>query len=299
MSSSSDSSGPSGPSGPPGERRLDLRKLAERVQRKLSAQSTHQPMALADHRKATEAMLKIRDILISGAEEPTREVKMALTCAGIAVQRRVAFADGSDDAEHGALFKTTMALLFALVVMCNADACQPSGSSDTGHSAAEDPGSVVLAWHDESIESAMRAAGGDETNSWLATHRQPGALCKVCIAVASSRSHAADVDELADVGTLFFRQSATALMASLLSSSPTQEPTQPDNFLTLGSLDFVAQANNNLDENLKSIVDGADSEAGQTVCCTHFDLHVATPPPSSPTHAQRRASSFLCRCCAT
>ena len=42
-------------------------------------------MPVADHRKATEAMLKIRDILMNEDEEPSRPVIMALTCAGIAI----------------------------------------------------------------------------------------------------------------------------------------------------------------------------------------------------------------------
>lgn len=227
-------------------------------------------MAVADHRKATEAMLKIRDILVNGEEEPTREVKMALTCAGISVQRRVAFGSAPDDVDHGLFFVTTLALLFALVVMCQGDAPRPSGAGSSDEEPMdvdEERSKAIAAWEDTTLESVMRAAEGEETSSWGTTLRHPGMLCQACLQTAAQRSHQMGMAELANMGALFFRQSSAALMTSLLDGAGITEgpPPTADSFLTLGSLDFMAQANNNLDENLQSVADCADSEAGQTV----------------------------------
>ena len=229
-------------------------------------------MPVADHRKATEAMLKIRDILSSGDEEPTREVAMALTCAGIAVQRRVAFGGQADSIDHGTFFTTTLALLFVLVVMCQGDQARPSGagsssSDDEAMSDERERDLAIAQWEDSTYESALRAADGEETTSWSSTLRHPGMLCQACLRTATLRSHEMNMAELANMGALFFRQSAQMFMTSLLGDTPTQAAPEPstDSFLALGSLDFMAQVNNNLDENLQSVADCADSEAGQTV----------------------------------
>tara|TARA_Y100000389_G_scaffold44887_1_gene39618 strand:+ start:2286 stop:3062 length:777 start_codon:yes stop_codon:yes gene_type:complete len=234
-------------------------------------------MPVADHRKATEAMLRIRDILVNGEEEPTREVKMALTCAGISVQRRVAFGNQADAVDHGTFFVTTLGLLFALVVMCNGDLPRPSGSSEDSMEvdadADEERNKAIATWETSSIESALRAAEGEESSSWGAVVRHPGTLCQACLTTAAIRCHEMNLAELANLGALFFRQSSAALMASLIDSAGAPcAPQAPSNFLTLSNLDFMASANANLDENLQSIADGADSEAGQTVCFTHFEL---------------------------
>ena len=227
-------------------------------------------MAVADHRKATEAMLKIRDILVNEEDTPTREVKMALTCAGISVQRRVAFGSSPDDVDHGTFFVTTLALLFALVVMCQTDMPRPSGagnSDDDMEVEKEDErAKAIAAWEDTTLETAVRAAEGEETSSLVSSLRHPGMLCQACLQTAAQRSHSMGMAELANMGALFFRQSAQALMASLLDGAGVAGTPAPasDSFMTLGSLDFMAQVNNNLDENLQAVADCADSEAGQT-----------------------------------
>lgn len=230
-------------------------------------------MPVADHRKATECMLRIRDVLAQREEEPSREVVMALTCAGVAVQRRVAFGNQVDSIDHGAFFVTTLALLFVLVVMCQGDQPRPSGagSSDDEQMSDADQESErsrsIATWETSSYESALRAADGDETSSWASTLRHPGLLCQACLHTAANRSHVMGIQELANIGALFFRQSSMMFMTSLFGDAvPRSNETIPNDFLTLENLDFLAQANNNLDENLQSVADCADSEAGQTVC---------------------------------
>jgi len=101
---------------------------------------------------------------------------------------------------------------------------------------------------------------------------------------AATRSHLMTLAELANMGAIFFRQSSQAFVASLLNSIPIAgepAPTQKD-FLTLGNVDFLAQANINQEENLKAVADCADSEAGQTVCFTHFEPFMLRIPPTHP-----------------
>lgn len=126
-------------------------------------------MAVADHRKATEAMLRMRDLLLDSDEPVAGDVKMSLTCAGIAMQRRVLMADDTVPAVQ-AQIATTMALLFVLVVLCNGNPPRPSGagSSDDGcmdcdledDQEERDDSIAIAAWESTSIMSEIAAADG-------------------------------------------------------------------------------------------------------------------------------------------
>lgn len=215
-------------------------------------------------------MLKIRDILVNEEEEATRSVSMALTCAGISVQRRVSFGNQADAVEHGTFFTTTLGLLFALVVMCQGDLPRPSGAGSSDDEMetddAEQRVQAIAAWENSTLEATMRESSGPASSSWGVVLRHPGSLCQACLRTAQARCHEMNLAELANMGAMFFRQSSMAMVASLLNTVPIQNgPAPPQNdFLTLGNLDFLAQANNNQEENLQSVADCADSEAGQT-----------------------------------
>jgi len=277
MSSSSESSTRSSADG--GE--ADLSKLALRVRKKLGTPTT-ETMAVADHRKGTEAMLRMRDLLLSADEPVAGDVKMSLTCAGIAVQRRVAVGDAMLPAELDQLM-TTMALLFVLVVLCNGDPPRPSGagSSDDdmdcgecdpeGRAAEEsDQAIAIAAWEASNVVSDLNATDGSDADGWTAALRAPGSLCQTCLAQAARRSHEMSLGELANMGALFFRTSARALASSLFDQAG-YSADDGSAFLTLETVGFMAQANNNLDERLMAITDCAESEAGQTVCATYFE----------------------------
>ena len=176
--SSSDSSGHSSA----GVGETDLSKLAARIRRKLGTAST-ETMAVADHRKATEAMLRMRDLLLDSDEPVAGDVKMSLTCAGIAMQRRVLMADDTVPAVQ-AQIATTMALLFVLVVLCNGNPPRPSGagSSDDGcmdcdledDQEERDDSIAIAAWESTSIMSEIAAADGAAADGWTAVLRSPG-----------------------------------------------------------------------------------------------------------------------------
>jgi hypothetical protein len=254
-------------------------------------------MAVADHRKGLEAMLRLRDILLRGDEdaEPVSAVKMSLTCAGVALQRRLAFHDSPASRLAAEDFTTTMALLFALVVLCTGTGrAGRAGSASTSASAsASDSDSeqtvALAAWWETSLAQDLQAAVGVETNSWTMALRSPGALCRMCLEQTVLRSSSISIGELAQTGALFFRTSASAMMVSLLEGAGAggatprpntplgrgEAPPQPladlaagqvpPAFVTLGAMDFVAAANENLDERLLSIADAAESEAGQSM----------------------------------
>jgi len=72
------------------------------------------------------------------------------------------------------------------------------------------------------------------------------------------------MSELVSLGSLFFRASAQALVTSLLDGAGRPGPSG-DAFLTLDAVNFMASANNNLEERLVGIADCAESESGQTI----------------------------------
>lgn len=283
MSSSSESSAHS--STDSGD--TDLSKLALRVRKKLGTPTT-EAMVVADHRKGTEAMLRMRDLLLSTNEQVAGDVKMLLTCAGISVQRRVAVGDPMLPYEMDQL-RTTMALLFVLVVLCNGDPPRPSGAGssddemDCGECGPErraleeqDQAIAIAAWEASNVVNDLNAADGSDADGWTATLRAPGSLCQTCLAQAARRSHEMTMGELSNMGALFFRTSARALACSLFDRAG-HPPDDGAAFLTLDTVGFMAQANNNLDERLMAITDCAESEAGQTVRSTYLLRHLDDP----------------------
>ena len=85
-------------------------ELAERVQRKLAEGSVR------SHREACRSMVQLRDALLQRPPPAPRSATMALMCAGAAVHRRIhATADPTEALD----LRTTLALLFGLVALCN------------------------------------------------------------------------------------------------------------------------------------------------------------------------------------
>ena len=275
-----------------------MEKLATRVMRKLSTPST-EVMAVTDHRKASEVMLRLRDALLAG-EEASAKVRMCLTCAGVSIQRRVAFSDATAHANgvHDQ-FVTTMGLLFALIVMCNGeptrtqeeeeeDDCDDMETGEGGEGEGEETVRVPLrernareraialaTWEQGTVEGELRAADGAETSSWASAIRSPTTLCQHCLVDAAERCHSLTLGELGNMGALFFRASAQALAVSLLDGAgrPSDDATS---FLSLDVMTYVAEASNNLNERLMGIADCAESEAGQTVR-THAGAAIRCP----------------------
>ena len=262
MSSSSDSSGPSSESG----NSRSPAYLARRILKKLQAAPLDQTMAVADHQKATEAMLRLREHMTAG-NAVGRDVASCLTCAGVAVRRRALI--GPEQLDAAESLQTTMALLFVLVVLATSDG-QPTGH-DGG--AADDDADTVInlkTWESGSLCEALRSADVDaDTSSWARVLREPGGLCQSVLRLTRRNANTLGVRELASHGSLFFRASAAAMAVALLDNAA--PVVDGNDFLTLDAMAIAREVGYLREERLLGIADCAESEAGQTVRAFHFE----------------------------
>ena len=96
-------------------------RLANRIYKR-PAGPPHLALPVAEHRRACDAMQKLRDAMLGTVPEwerhrlapAPREVLLALSCAGVAVTRRIAFAHEGDSPTD---LKRTAGLLLMLLVM--------------------------------------------------------------------------------------------------------------------------------------------------------------------------------------
>jgi hypothetical protein len=95
-----------------------LEKLCVRIHRRMSA-PVKDPLPVAEHRGAVSMMLKARDMLIRGTTM-SQNSRTCIVCSGVAVMRRI-YADVESE-ENTRLLRTTMTLLFTLLVMAEGDA---------------------------------------------------------------------------------------------------------------------------------------------------------------------------------
>ena len=219
-------------------------------------------MAVAEHRKATEAMMRLRDVLLSGTEAGPNTM-MCLTCAGVAIHRRIALGTDCHDPGVAGQLMTTLALLFVLVMLCQYPEDVPSGAGPSAH---EEPDMNIAVWERGSIEKELRAIDDEAaTSSWDMAMRDAGSLAHSCLLQAKWKGRDMDLGALANLAGVFFRSSAHTMAAKLFDGAGMPAAQSSSNFLTLSTLSFVAQANNNMEENLAAIADCAESEAGQTV----------------------------------
>lgn len=222
-------------------------------------------------------MAALKELLLEG-EILDGGSKMCLTCTGIALAKRIA--TDIELPETNAHMRTTLALLFVLVVLGNQEPPTPSGAGPSSSSMEEEEDLEEDAAMEEEeppppppAESLLRIYGGHSvadmlyattsasTNSWLEQLKDPGALCRSVLSEASLRGHELDMNALSALGATFFRASADAMAVAMFNScSP-----PGDDFLTLQTVGFLAKANDNKSEKLAAIADVAESEAGQTV----------------------------------
>ena len=235
------------------------RKLAQRIQRKLAAPLI-ETLAVASHKAASETMAELHTQLIDGAILD-QSGKMCLTCAGIGVCKRIATDLEMPDANDQ--LRTTLALLYVLIVMASGPVDPPTGasSSDDPMELEEPKEDLIEIWSNHSVADVLYATATSATTSWTDELKDPAALCRACLANAFKNGSQMSMDDISVAGANFFRASAQAMATSLFNCcSP-----QGDDFLTLGSASFLCKANDNKSEKLTAIVDVAESEAGQSV----------------------------------
>lgn len=237
------------------------KKLCQRIQRRL-AQPLNDSLPVADHKAAGEAMAVLKEQLLDG-QILDEASKMCLTCAGIAIGKRIASEIEMPSATEQ--LRTTMALLFVLVVLASGEAPVPSGAaagSSSDHMEVDDEiKSLLHVWNSHSIADLLYATSTSATSSWTDDLVEPGALCRATLSEAMTKGADMDITDISILGGTFFRSSASAMATALFNScSP-----PGDDFLTLGTVGFLSKANDNKSEKLSAIADIAESEAGQSV----------------------------------
>lgn len=265
MSSAPTGSGPNDKSITP-----DIEKLARGVRRKFQGTDLSTPLAVADHKKALDSMLLIRDALIRG-EEATNEARMSLTCAGVALYRRIAINHGNSDThEDFHSYETSLALLF--VLLCIASPSLKSTTFTFSNGTTTTTKNEISKWEEGTIDATMRVANGTfcdaGVNATASVSHIPGQICQLCIQHINARGKEALLSDFKRYGSIFFRCSAQSLMAALLCSalSPSSSPFDGErDFLSLGVVDFMKTVNTNEDERLSSIAECGESESGQQV----------------------------------
>lgn len=267
----------------------DPTRLAKRVCRRLQ-RSLKTPLPTAYHRSVVETMEKLAPILAERApgDPPLNEVPLALTCAGIAVARRLA-REVEDDETHLAL-QRTLALLFVLVL--GARATVPAGSSAaagatdaaTGEGGPGDdvqPGMfdsdvlggvcqappppesdeacVLREYEESSLDDALRlAAGGAAANSWQTHLRSPEALCMLLIDEGLGRlARGEALHRYEPLAEQFFWASAA------VTAKMEFDKVAPSPFVSMHAASILADGSQS--KRLRALVDAAESEIGQAV----------------------------------
>mgnify|MGYP001448585349 CR=1 FL=1 len=296
----SSSSGESGTSSKSESRKATPSYLASRILNKLKATPLDEAMPVADHQKATEAMMRMRDLLLSGVASD-RSIAACLTCAGIAIHRRVLI--GPEQLDAAAQLLTTRALLFVLVVLASGGNESHAAGEGEKVQSAEELAMLVAAWEASTLWDQLRSVEEDAaSSSWARALREPGALCQTLLQMVRLRKTEPTLKDLSGWGALFFRASASAMAAALIDTSA---PVLDGNdFLTLDVMTMVRETPSVREERLAGIADCAESESGQTVRSLYFEplfslrTHAYLPPGTQSDttmsfHSSPSASSWL------
>lgn len=222
---------------------------------------------MKSHRSAVNAMVALRTMLLeSGKVE--REARMLLLYAGVSVQRRKML---SEDANEVSDLEVSLVLLFVLQLLCEGPtvldgAVSPSLVEPDGPPEATDPTDEQMIEKAETLslisqlqEAKKKDSGWDEVLQFSSE-----AVCRACLSFGNKNRSTASLTSYGKLAHLFFRNSSLALKYSLLASKGTVEDRSA--FLTLGSLDFLETANEDVKQaNLAAIVAAGESEVGQQV----------------------------------
>lgn len=305
MAESSSSS--SGEVSATGDAAVDVVRLANRIHKRLAG-PPHLALPVAEHRRACDAMQKLRDAMLGTVPEwerhrlapAPREVLLALSCAGVAVTRRIAFAHEGDSPTD---LKRTAGLLLMLLVMATGDTTVPEavrGTPDAdGYDAdGELRGEEARGFTQEvndfqsgTVERTLdNAARSTRSSDWQFPNPKPSDICDSVVWLLNHHSINTSMEELEKWAPLFFRNSAAAAARGLLDSAGTGD------FVAMSSAPVLNETQHR-EERLLAVVSAAESEAGQTVRALHSEpcfFHPSPPllPLSSP-HALLSAAASV------
>ena len=231
-------------------------ELAARIHRKLGL-GENEPLPVAFHKSATKSMHMLYGVLSERPGEAGHEIRQLLMFTGISVQRRILLGEGSEE-EVKDLGKT-LTLLFVLVAKASQVAVAPGKS--------EYETQLLLRWGSTSLWQRVLEASSDAGTWSDALRLSPEAVCRAGIVQARAHAASATIEDLAGPASTFFRASSTHLAYTLLGSAPVRGGEPAADFLTLGAVDLLREANDHHEERLATICAAAETEAGQQASC--------------------------------
>ena len=238
-----------------------LERLCSRLNRKVSIPLTTD-LAVAEHESIVRSMLKIRDVLLRGTHA-SDACKASVMCAGVSVFKRLSTRSDEDETTN---LKTTVSLMFALLVLMEESEVAATGDEDYEmdvDDADEEDSTLVRAWGNATLEQYM-FPNGEPSSSWESVLKSDAAVSRASLKAAMLVKDKGAMATMWMLASTFFITSCGAMQASLLSGYVGEEE-ESDNFLTLDAAAFMSEANVDEEEKLLSIVDAAESEAGQAV----------------------------------
>lgn len=253
-----------------------LEKLCRRVHRKLAV-SVKDSLSVAEHQNAVVVMLKARDILLRGCEL-SQSAHTSLLCSGIAVLRRVNSEVETD--ENGRMLKVTLALVFSLLVL---DGGQMDLEQDEFEEVEEDASGkkkrpprrlmreneeLLTCWGEATLADTVLGRNDTHSSSWNELVRSSSTVSQAALTEARYVKDPHAMTTLQELAVTFFRCKSADMMLNLLSDvDVTAEKTGGKrgamSFLTLDTVGMLNEANELQEDKLASIVDAAESEAGQ------------------------------------
>ena len=244
----------------------DAARLAERIHFKLCS-FDGRDLPVKSHKSAVNAMVALRALLLTPFKLGRNE-RMLLLYAGVSAQRRKML---SDDQNEVSDLEISLVLLFVLQLLCEAPTVvvvdvPPSPETD----GPPDPTDPTDPTDEQMLEKAstmslteqMEEASKKKTRWDEALHFSSEGVCRACLTLGNQSRDTASLATYGRLAELFFRNSSLALKYSMLASKgPVEDKTA---FLTLGSMDFMEAANQEVKEaNLAAIVAAGESEVGQ------------------------------------
>ncbi len=253
-----------------------LERLCRRVHRKLAV-SIKDSLSVAEHQAAAGLMMKSRDMLLRGCEL-SQSAHTSLLCSGVAVLRRVN--TDVETEETCRLLKVTLALLFSLLVLSGG---QTELEQDEFEQVEEDASGkkkrpprrlmredeeLLACWGEATLADTVIARDENHASSWSELVRSSSSVCQAALKEAR---YVKDPDAMAllqDLAVTFFRCKSADMMLNLLSdvdvrAEKTGGKRDALSFLTLDTVGMLNEANELQEDKLASIVDAAESEAGQ------------------------------------
>lgn len=256
-----------------------LEKLCVRIHKRMSV-PVNDTLSVAEHRSAVSMMLKARDLLVRGTSM-SQNSRTCIVCCGVAVMRRI-YADVESD-ENTRLLKTTMTLLFTLLVISEGnssesdiDCCEMEQEGEGEGEEMDTDGEkkpivqklredeqLLASWMTSSLSDIV-VRSETHASSWDQLLRSESTVSRAALREGRYVKQEGAIQSLARLANVFFRCSAAAMVASMVTTASATGH-GGDSFLTLDTLGVMNDMNNLHGEKLASIVDAAESEAGQSV----------------------------------